>query len=119
VLDKIDATSFDMQDMELMAMFARQAALAIEQSQHIENITDILIQSLSRLAEEQGDSSELVAVFQNSMGESDELAELSELADVFNRISALGNAERKAGLQILRTFAEYGRAVVRRGRDVR
>jgi GAF domain-containing protein len=119
VLDKIDATSFDMQDMELMAMFAHQAALAIEQSQHIENITEILIQSLSRLAEEQGDSSELVAAFQNSMGESDELAELSELADIFNRIGALGNAERKAGLQILRTFAEYGRAVVRRGRDVR
>lgn len=119
VLDKIDATSFDMQDMELMAMFAQQAALAIDQSQHIENIAEILIRGLKRLAEEQGDSPELVAALENSMGESDEQAELLELADLFHHISALGRSERKAGMQILRTFAEYSRAAARRSRDVR
>jgi signal transduction protein with GAF and PtsI domain len=119
VLDKIDATSFDMQDMELMGMFAQQAALAIDQSQHIENITEILITGLKQLAEEQGDSTELASAFEKSMGEDDSLAELMELADLFNRISAMGKSEQKACMQILRTFAEYGRSAVRRGRDVR
>jgi GAF domain-containing protein len=35
VLDKIDAASFDMRDMDLMGLFAQQAAMAIEQSQQI------------------------------------------------------------------------------------
>lgn len=119
VLDKIDAATFDMQDMELMGMFAQQAALAIEQSQHIENITEILIEGLKQLAEEQGNSTELASAFGSSLEEYDGRDELMELADLFNSISVLGKAERKACLQILRTFAEYGRAVVRRGRDVR
>ncbi|MGZ9235019.1 MAG: GAF domain-containing protein [Anaerolineales bacterium] len=119
VLDKIDATSFDMQDMELMGLFAQQAAMAIDQSQHIENITEILIMGLKRLTQEQGESPELASVLENSMGESDSFAELMELADLFNSISALGTSERKACIQILRTFAEYGRSTARRGRDVR
>src|SRR6266545_2786311 len=36
VLDKIDAKSFDMHDMELMGLFAQQAAMAIDQSQQID-----------------------------------------------------------------------------------
>ena len=59
VLDKIDAASFDMQDMELMAMFAQQAALAIDQSQQTETITETLINGLKRLAEADGDSADL------------------------------------------------------------
>jgi GAF domain-containing protein len=119
VLDKLDATSFDMQDMELMGMFAQQAALAIDQSQHIENITEALIRRLKQLAEEQGDAPELVAAFESSLGEYESQEELMEIANLFNHISALGTAERKACVQVLRTFAEYGRSVVRRGRDVR
>ena len=36
VLDKIDASSFGLEDMELLEMFARQASLAIQQSQQVE-----------------------------------------------------------------------------------
>src|SRR5512134_1161875 len=50
VLDKIDATSFDMHDMELMGMFAQQAALAIDQSQQVDEIHETLVRGLKRLA---------------------------------------------------------------------
>src|SRR5512142_1943073 len=50
VLDKINAQSFGMQDMELLGMFARQAALAIDQAQQIARIEEAIILGLKRLA---------------------------------------------------------------------
>src|SRR5512134_1442877 len=67
VLDKIDEASFDMQDMELKAMFAQQAALAIDQSQQTETITETLVNGLRQLAEADGDSAELADALKNSL----------------------------------------------------
>ncbi len=50
VLDKIDAKSFDMHDMELMGLFAQQASMAIEQSQQIDQVQDAMVRALKRLA---------------------------------------------------------------------
>ena len=50
VLDKINAASFGIQDMELLGMFARQAALAIDQAQQVGKIEEALILGLKRLA---------------------------------------------------------------------
>ena len=116
VLDKIDETSFDMQDMELMALFAQQAALAIDQSQQTETITETLINGLRRLAEEDGDSAELTAALKNSLNGSASSTEIMELADLFFDISQLGSAERKACLMILNVFSEYHRSRSRRFR---
>ena len=115
VLDKIDANSFDMQDMELMGMFAQQAAMAIDQSQMIENIEETLVLGLKRLAKSDPaqDSSELVAAIDRSLDEEQNIPDLLELADLFREISALGESERKACLQILRVFAEYRRSTRR------
>ena len=116
VLDKIDEASFDMQDMELMAMFAQQAALAIDQSQQTETITQTLIEGLKRLAEEDGNSAELSQVLQNPPGGSDGYTEIMELADLFFALSQLGSAERKACVMILKVFAEYQKSHTRRFR---
>ena len=40
-------------------------------------------------------------------------SELVALADAFNEISALGELERRACLQVLKTFAEYRRSIRR------
>lgn len=109
VLDKIDETSFDMQDMELMALFAQQAALAIDQSQQTETITETLINGLRRLAEEK-DAAELADTLKNSLNGNDSSTEIMELADLFFDISQLGSAERKACLKILNVFSEYHRS---------
>jgi GAF domain-containing protein len=109
VLDKIDATSFDMQDMELMGLFAQQAAMAIEQSQQIDEIQDAMVRALKRLAktDRAGPSSELQAALDQSLEKKEEMNDLLELAGLFNQISALGDAERKACLQILNVFAQF------------
>ncbi len=111
VLDKIDAASFGIQDMELLGMFAQQAALAIDQSQQISNIEEVLILGLKRLvnADTSQESTEILSVLEESLDETNRVPHLLELADLFKEISALGEAERKVCLQVLTVFAEYRR----------
>jgi GAF domain-containing protein len=109
VLDKIDATSFDIQDMELMGLFAQQAAMAIDQSQQIDEIQQSMVRALKRLAktDRTKPSPELQSALDQSLEKREEMIDLLEIADLFNQISALGEAERKACIQILNVFAEY------------
>ncbi len=111
VLDKINASSFGMQDMELLAMFANQAAIAIDQSQRIDMINDALVIGLKRLV--QTDSTpqpeELLKALDQA-GNRQTSADLIALADLINEISSLGEPERKACIQILSVFAEYQRS---------
>jgi len=115
ILDKIDATSFGMQDMELLGMFAQQAAIAIDLSQQMENIEKALTRGLRRLvtADSSQDSTELLSILENPQINKGTVQDLLELADLFNEISALGEAERKACLQVLKVFAEYRRSTRR------
>ena len=107
VLDKIDGKSFDMHDMELMGLFAQQASMAIEQSQQIDQVQDAMVRALKRLAkaDRSKPSLELQATLDQSLEKREEMIDLLELADLFNQISALGEAERKACIQILSVFA--------------
>jgi GAF domain-containing protein len=109
VLDKIDALSFDMRDMELMGKFAQQAAMAIDQSQQIDQIQESLVRGLKRLArsDTSSPSPELIHVLSQSLEQSGEMPDLLELADLFNQISGLGEAERRACIQILQVFADF------------
>ena len=116
VLDKIDAASFGIQDMELLGMFARQAALAIDQAQQIAKIEDALILGLKRLAasDPSHDSSEILSVLEQGSRERGSMPDLLELAHLFGEISELGEAERRACLQVLGVFADYRRSSRRR-----
>lgn len=118
VLDKINAASFDMQDMELLGMFAQQAAMAIDQSQQIESIEEALVLGLQRLAgaDPGQDSAEIQSVLGQALEQKSRMPELMELADLFYDISLLGEAERKACLQVLNVFSEYHRSTSRRFR---
>jgi GAF domain-containing protein len=115
VLDKIDAPSFGLQDMELLGMFANQAAIAIHQSQQFDQIGEALVQGLKRLAAADlaADSAELVSALEKSRGGGRQTENLLALADLFNDISGLGESERRACLQILQTFAAYARSRLR------
>lgn len=111
ILDKIDAASFGMQDMELMGMFAQQAALAIDQAQQIAGIEKALVSGLKRLLGDQAavEFPELASALEESLDAKHQIPELLELADLFNELSALGENERRACLQVLTVFAEYRR----------
>jgi GAF domain-containing protein len=112
VLDKIDASSFGMQDLELAGMFARQAALAIDQSQQIQRVENALVLGLKRLAgaDASAESSELTSVLDDALRDSTGMPDLLELARLFGDISELGEAERRAALQILKAFSDYRRS---------
>ena len=108
VLDKINASSFGKQDMELLAMFAKQAALAIDQSRNFDLINGAVIKGLKRLVntDDPARSDELLKVL-NQAGKIQDADDLLALADLFSEISALGEAEQKACIQILKVFADY------------
>jgi GAF domain-containing protein len=110
VLDKISASSFGLQDMELLGMFARQAAIAIDQSQKMERIGEALVLGLRRLAGLESEGRPMATLVSALDHEELGAGDLLALADLFNEISLLGQAERKACSQILRAFAEYGRS---------
>lgn len=104
ILDKLNASSFGIQDMDLMAIFARQAALAIDQSQRIERIGESVVAGLKQLINEQ-DTDLFEAIDQ--IGTLQTNQELLALTRLFNQITQLGEPEMKACIQILKTFAEY------------
>ena len=112
VLDKIQAASFGVQDMELLSLFARQAALAIDQSQNFDRLNEALILGLERLVANDAatDASELLQALGKLNQERLAARDLLTLADLFNQISYLGTAERRTCIKILAAFAEYGSA---------
>jgi len=119
VLDKIKAASFGMQDMELMGLFAQQAALAIRQSQQLEQIGAAVRRGLGDLASGAGlpDSGPFIAALEASRSATESSEDLYALAGLFNDLSQLGAAERRAALKVLATFADYSRAKTKaRGR---
>jgi GAF domain-containing protein len=108
VLDKINAPSFGMQDMELLGLFARQAALAIDQAQGIDNIGDALLLSLKRLAaaDLEHPSENLLAVLE-STHDTSYRDDLVKLVDLINEFIRMGDTERAMALKILSITAEY------------
>lgn len=110
VLDKINAPSFGMQDMELLGIFARQAAMAIDQAQNIENLGTTLLASLKRLviADLDHPSESLLAALDQKINANDQ-NDLLKLTEQLNEFSRLGEAEREMALKILADFADYSR----------
>jgi GAF domain-containing protein len=118
VLDKINSASFGMQEMELLGLFAAQAALAIDQSQQMDGIGEALVMGLRRLAASDAStgSPELLTVLEQESrryaaeDSASQTRDILALADLFNDIGTLGEAERKACTQVLAAFAGYARS---------
>ncbi len=108
VLDKIDAPSFGLEDMELLGLFARQAAIAIHQAQQVEQLNAALVQGLRGLTQP---GSALDEVLASTQPDGDLLA----LAETFRQVSLLGEAEQRACGQVLEAFAGYARTRLRPG----
>lgn len=109
VLDKINAPSFGLQDMELLGLFARQAALAIDLAQGINNLSTTLVFGLKRLAASEAGQpvDDLLAAMQARPDASSQ-ADLGKLVDLLNTFSRMGEYEREMAIKILGAVAEYG-----------
>jgi len=101
-----------MQDMELLSIFARQAAIAIHASQQYERLGEALVRGLKDLVKTEGgpEIEQVIDRLAERPGEDEGAADLMALADLFKSIYELGEAERKAGLRILAALADYTRS---------
>jgi GAF domain-containing protein len=108
VLDKINAPSFSMQDMDLLTIFARQAAIAIDQAQLHNQLGVALTQGLIRLVGDDAaeGTEQLMDVLSSTPQEIP--SDLQELTTLIGDIALLGSAERRACIQILEAFSQYG-----------
>ncbi len=109
VLDKVDGSSFTMQDIELLSLLADQAALAVTQAKQFSQLQESLIAGLRDLVADGavGAAPELLAAFDSQPASS---AELIRLAEMIKEVAALGDKEREACSEILRVFQDYSRA---------
>jgi GAF domain-containing protein len=108
VLDKINAPSFGMQDMDLLGLFARQAAMAIAQSQQYDSLGDALLGGLRRLVTTE-DSPDLADALGSIQGLGPD-GNLLAIADQLNALNRMGESEQRLCLDLLQAFGSYGRS---------
>ena len=96
-------------DMELLALFARQAALAIENSRVFSSLGRALFEAAG-----QATDLDLRAALELVSSESDlPDPELAELAAHFNELARMGSAERVAATRMVGEFVTYMRSRAR------
>jgi GAF domain-containing protein len=112
VLDKVDAPSFGMQDIELMGIFAQQAAIAIRQSQVHEALDAALLAGLSEIASGSGslEIGELLEAMAAHPIVDPTMRELAQIGALLAGFSQAGEAERELCIQVLSAFRDYVRS---------
>lgn len=113
VLDKISAPSFGMQDMELLGVFAQQSAIAIAQSQQMDELGQAMLRGIEQiLGEGEVGQPTRIRTEIEDVADEDETRrrEVMNLAGLFFEIGQAGEAERRACLQILTAFRDYLRS---------
>lgn len=107
VLDKLNASTFGLQDMELLGMFAHQAAIAIDQSQRMDQLQEAFIEGLKVMASTSGKN--ITDLFPGNSNIKDKEAgfDLLELGNILYRVSQLGERECQSCIDVLKIFANY------------
>ena len=111
LLDKQGASSFSPEDMSSLALFAEQAAVAIEQSRNQQNLGALLagvLQSLDGVPDHQKQSlQERAQAFTANLEQDRAYQQALELARLVGAIARQGEHELQACQTILRGFADY------------
>jgi GAF domain-containing protein len=115
VLDKHSAPSFTMRDMELLAVFASQAAAAIAATKVQRDLPTLLTASLRQLDPEMSDDQvEAIVSAAATELDSSEESPFWALADEVSRLRDLGESELELVGDILRVVAEHRTHLIRR-----
>ncbi len=104
VLDRQTSERQETRDMELLALFAKQAALAIENSKVFTSLGRALFTSLGGLADDPQLERSLLRVAEDLPEPEKELA---ELAASFNTLTHSGPEERRVATRLLSDFVSY------------
>lgn len=110
LLDKAGGASFTQWDIELVGRFVEQAALAVEQSRALENLSDLLVSALRRLAGPDAVTADVDAAARAFVGHVNAAAVQSEalaLARTIAEIGQQGEAELRLVHTWLMAFRQY------------
>ena len=111
LLDKLNASSFSASDMEILGIFANQAAVAIEQSHTHRNVAALIGEVLRSLQGVPDHDRERLGAGAKEFGaaveESTAYRQALNLARLVQEIAWQGEGELKACQAILQSFAEY------------
>jgi GAF domain-containing protein len=107
VLDKRSTPTFTLRDMELLAVFARQAAAAIEASKVQRDTTRLLRGALLRIADDGITQDQVEVLLQDATPALDayEDVRLWELVEMLAELRGLGQRELGLVIDILRVVA--------------
>jgi GAF domain-containing protein len=106
VLDRRRGGGEGVDDMEVLALFARQATLAVESSRIFANLGRALLESAALAAQR---DSLRTALEERAAQTPRAQAELAELALLFHDLGVLGPDERRAAARIAEDFLAYAR----------
>ncbi|GAC1319564.1 MAG: hypothetical protein NVS2B16_03470 [Chloroflexota bacterium] len=107
VLDKANASSFGLDDMEMLTMFARSAALAVEQSRMARSVGNLVLRQLHHLAGERGKWA-LVNATDSALNSTVGVTnEATAIAEVIHTLSQRGGRTTQLALEILQAMARY------------
>lgn len=110
VLDRGTEGRDSARDMSLIALFANQASLAIENSRVFQNLARVILEAAGR-ASGRIDVIDALAAIE---GRSEEERQLKELARMFADLGRMGDRERAAATEIVRVFLDYAKATRKR-----
>jgi len=99
LLDKADGQTFSAADMEALALFANQAAVALQLSRTYQHVAQLLRES----SDDEGQRENLGASAEEDVDSRDAL----ELAGLVQEIARQGEGERRACRALLLGFADY------------
>jgi GAF domain-containing protein len=105
LLDQRTDSPAGRRDMELLGLFAGQAALAIETSRVFSSLGQALFQALGMAAA--GDRDLTASLDELARRAPGPTADLAELASAFARLGQAGPAERTAATRLVREFLAY------------
>lgn len=108
VLDRGADGRDDRRDMELLSLFARQAALAIENSRVFSNLGGVLLDALVASAD-QGSSLQQ-SLEQHSRAASGPSSDMAQLSALFGSLGRAGPEERRVVTLMVTEFLSYLRA---------
>jgi GAF domain-containing protein len=107
VLDKANNATFGLDDMEAAALFARPAAVAVEQARMVSSVGALLVTELGRLASEHGNGDLATAAEAALAGSSATAGQTIELARLVHRLSRRGERAAQLAVDVLSSVARY------------
>jgi GAF domain-containing protein len=111
ILDRDPQAGARAQEMELVGLFAQQAALAIENSRIFRGLGRTLLSALARAAE--NDEALGAALARTGGDERPADVEIARIALLLAELGQMGTDERKAALKLLDGFAAYAQSAKR------